>query len=554
MKRILALALTGLLLAGCTKTAETTQSGTSASSQAVSGSANVRRSGKPHELTIGDVQTIENLNPHLVSAVSLGSLSELTMAYLARYGADNRPVPELATVIPTQANGGISKDGLAITWHLRHGVKWSDGAPFDADDVVWTTNAINNPANNEIGRDGWDSITKIDEPDKFTVVFHLKKPYSGYLPTFYGSAGANPCILPKHLLAQYPNINHVDYNTKPVGIGPFRYVEWVRDDHVTLEANPYYWRGQPKLKKIVYKFIPDRNTLFTQLQTGEVDLWPYVPALYAERVKALPNVAASIKPGYLFNHVDFNTQHPGLNDPIVRRALRLATDRKTILDKLGHGVGILQENQMTPVSPWYAPIPEVPFDIAQANKLLDADGWKMGADGVRAKNGVRLAFNFANGSGVPDIDQRIELLRSTWKQIGVTFTVQHYSQALFFGPYQSGGILFNGKWDIVTFGWSQTPEGDLRATNDCALIPPAGENVTRLCDTALQGILNRESAAYDEAPRRAVITEGVKRISELVPYYVLYVQANVHGYTRAMSGWDPNSTTPFDDFMNVDVQ
>ena len=148
-------------------------------------------------------------------------------------------------------------------------MKWSDGVPFDGDDVVWSTNAVNNQANNEIGRDGWDLITKIDEPDKFTVVYHLSKPYSAFLPTFFGSAGANPCILPKHLLASLPNFNNADYNSKPVGIGPFRYVRWARGDRVELEPNPFYWRGKPKLQHITYRFIPDRNTLLTQMQTGE---------------------------------------------------------------------------------------------------------------------------------------------------------------------------------------------------------------------------------------------------------------------------------------------
>jgi len=223
-------------------------------------------------LVYGDGQNFTSLNPHLYTATSLSNLSSLTMAYLVRYGHDNKPIPELATIVPTQENGGISKDGKTITWHLRQGVRWSDGAPFDADDVVFSTQAVLNPKNNEVGRDGWDLIAKIDEPDKYTVVYHMKKPYASYLPGFFGSAGANPCIIPKHILGKLPDINTAPYNAKPVGIGPFRYVSWKRGDSVTLEANPYYWRGTPKLKQIVYKQIPDRNTLLTQLQTGEIDL------------------------------------------------------------------------------------------------------------------------------------------------------------------------------------------------------------------------------------------------------------------------------------------
>ncbi len=121
MKKALATIAACVLLAACTKSSEV-----ATSSGQVSGA-----SGGPHNsytiahtLRVGDIQDITSLNPHLATAASLGFMSQLTMAYLARYDIDNRPVPELATVVPTQANGGVSKDGLTITWHLRHGVKW----------------------------------------------------------------------------------------------------------------------------------------------------------------------------------------------------------------------------------------------------------------------------------------------------------------------------------------------------------------------------------------------------------------------------------------------
>lgn len=507
----------------------------------------------PHTLRIGEVQDVSGLNPHIVAATSVGDLSQLTMAYLVRYDARDEPVPELATIVPTQANGGISRDGKTITWHLRRGVRWSDGAPFDADDVVFSTNAVNNPRNNEIGRDGWDKIVKIDEPDKFTVVYHLSQPYSGYLPSFFGSAGANPCILPKHILGNLPDINTAPYNSKPVGIGPYRYVSWKRGESVELEANPYYWRGEPKIKKIVVRFIPDRNTMLTLLQTGEIDLWPFVGTGYLKRVQAIPTVTTIHHPSFYYAHVDFNLSHPGVSDPVVRRALRLATNRAEIVTKVQNGSGIVQENQITPVSPLYEAIPLVPFDIAAANKLLDAAGWKRGPDGVRSKNGVRLALTWATSTGTPDVDRVIESIRATWAQVGVTFQVKRYQPALFFGPYSAGGTLFTGKFDVTTFSWGQTPDGDYTPTAGCAEIPPGGENVTHFCDPVTDALLVRSKAAYDERERRAIMHQLALRISELVPYFVLSIREDIHAYNKDLQGWHPNSSTPFDDFMNVDI-
>ena len=550
MKQALATIAACVLLAACTKT-----SGVATTSGEVSGSAGGPHNAYtiPHTVRIGDTQDITTLNPHLGSATSIGNMSELTMAYLVRYDVNNRPYPELATVVPTQANGGVSKDGLTITWHLRKGVKWSDGAPFDGDDVVWSTNAVNNPANNEIGRDGWDLITKIDEPDKFTVVYHLRKPYSGFLPTFFGSAGANPCILPKHLLASMPNFNNADYNSKPVGIGPFRYVKWIRGDRVELEPNPYYWRGLPKLKHITYRFIPDRNTLLTQLQTGEVDLWPKVGAGYYDRVKALPNLTVARFPSYYYSHVTFNVQHPAMSDPAVRLAIAYATDRETIRKKVNHDTGTLSETQVTPVSPMHTDRPLRPYDVAKANEILDKAGWVRGADGVRAKNGVRLALQFVSYTGVPDVDQLIELLRQSWAQIGVQFDVKHVTQSLFFAPVEQGGPIFAGKFDVSTFSWGATPDEDYTPNLGCNDVPPNGENVSRICDSEIDRLLLQEKSAYDEPDRKAVIAKLDDRLAETIPYYVLYIRDEIDAYNHDMNGWHPNSSTPFDDFINVDI-
>ncbi len=551
LNRRLALVLAALALAGCTRGA-----GSGSGGAAPTGApAGARRNAftVPHTLRIGDTLDFSSLNPHLATATSLGNLSELTMAYLVRYDIHNRPVPELATTVPSQANGLVSKDGLRITWHLRRGVRWSDGAPFDADDVVWSTNAVNDPANNEIGRDGWNLITKIDEPDKFTVVYHLRSPYSPFLPSFFGSAGANPCILPKHLLAKLPNINNADYNSKPVGIGPFRYVRWVRGDRVELERNPYYWRGVPKLEHVVYRIIPDRNTLVTQLRTGETDLWPYAGSGYYDRIKEIPTAAAFRAPGFYYAHLDFNTSRPALRDAVVRQALADAIDRRTILLKVNHGTGVLSQSQLTPASPMHTDRPLVPYDPAKANRLLDGAGWKRGPDGIRAKNGVKLALVWGNYTGAPDQDQQIELVRQNWRQLGVQFTVQNYQSALFFAPVEQGGPMYSGRWDITAFSWGMTPDADYTPQNDCNGIPPKGQNVTRLCDPVLQRLLTREKAAYDEPDRKRVIAQLDDRIDQLVPYVVLYIRDDIHGYNDDLTGWHPNAVSPFDDMMNVDI-
>ncbi len=312
----------------------------------------------PHVLTISDGGSVNTLNPHLEQSAPVANMSELTGAWLVRWDEHNQPYPELATELPTLQNGGVSPDGRTITYHLRHGVKWSDGAPFTADDVVYSTGVVNNPANNEGGR--WDMIAAVAAPDKYTVVYHLKKPFSTALEAFFSSCCANPSILPKHILAKYSSINNVPYNSLPVGIGPFKFERWDRDKQVVMVANPLYWRGRPKLERIVYKIVPNRDELLGQLQTHQVDMWYQFSGAYLPRIEALSEFTVFKQPSYAYNHYDFNVTHPVVADPVVRQALRLALNRQEIVDKVGHGVGVVQDSATPVNAPYFVDIGTTP--------------------------------------------------------------------------------------------------------------------------------------------------------------------------------------------------
>ena len=542
-QRIAICAVAVASLCSCTKTGSVAGTGGRANSWT-----------QPHVLRFADAGDVNTLNPHLGQFADIGYLSSMTMAYLIKWDEHNRAYPELATQVPTQANGGVSKDGLTITFHLRKGVRWSDGAPFNADDVVFSTNVVNNPANNEIGRLGWDQITKVDEPDKYTVIYHLKKPYSPFVETFFSTAGANPCILPKHLLAQYPNINHVAYNSLPIGIGPFKYLRWNRAQDIVLVPNPLYWRGLPKLKEVIYKIIPDRNTVLSQLESHELDMWHLVPGAFLSRASAVPGVTMLRQPSYYFDHLDFNIQRPAVRDPIVREALRLAIDRRTLIEKIGRGVGILQE-VTTPKNAPYAvtSIPTVPFDIARANALLDKGGWMRGADGVRAKNGVRLALEYATTAGSSDVDEEIELERSWWKQIGVEITVRHYPPALMFAPLQQGGIVYSTKWDIIGFAWLNDAIGDMSAIYSCRSFPPNGQNELRWCNPRAQAAMDALFAHYDQTQRNGDVLVVEQELIKDVPTFVTRLREDIFAYNSDLRNFHPSAVTPFDNMMNVDI-
>lgn len=507
----------------------------------------------PHVLRYATGDDIVGLNPHLAQQLSLAFMSAQTMAWLVRFDKRNRPVPELATAVPSRANGGVSADGKTITYHLRRDAKWSDGVPFDAQDVRFSVGVVQNPANNEGTHVGFDLVEKVDVPDPYTAIFRLKRPWSGFYVNFFSSGGANPCVLPRHLLDKLPNINDAPYNALPVGIGPFKYASWKRADSVELVRDPLYFGRKPKLERIVFKIIPDRNTVLTQLTTHEIDLWAPVPAGYYDRVRAVPGIKILRQPSYGYNHIDFNVSHAALRDPAVRRALRLAIDRRTILEKVRHGVGILQDVLLPPGHPMHVDAPIAAYDPAAANRMLDAAGWKRGPDGIRAKNGLRLEFSFATVSGTPDTDQLIELVRADWLATGVSLDVRHYPSPLIFAPAATGGILYSGKYDAATYAWILSPNGDLTNLFGCDRVPPKGQNVPRYCDREVDRANVRFTSTYDEREQLAASRFVQGRIARDVPTIVLDAREDVYAFNDDLHGFAPNQATAFDDLVDADI-
>ena len=508
----------------------------------------------PHTLRFASAEDVNTLNPLLGQQATLGYMSSMTAAWLTKWNAHNLPYPELATEVPTKANGGISQDGLAITYHLRKGLKWSDGVPLNADDVVFTYHVVMNSANNITSRAGWDLITKVDEPDKYTVTFHLKKPYSPFIVTFFSSAGGNPSIMPKHLLAQYPNINNVPFNALPVGAGLFKYKEWDRSQKVVMVPNPYYFRGQAKLQEVDFEIIPNRDTILTTLQSHELDMWTNVPGSYYDRVTKLDGIDVLKTDGYQWGHLDFNLSHPAFRDPAVRRAIELATDRVTLNRKFQHGIQVVQETPASKSAPYYDPnIPFVAFNIAKANALLDAGGWKRGPDGIRAKNGVKLNLVSVIQTGAPNVDNEVEFFRSTWQQIGVGIEVRHYPSQMLFAPYGDGGIIYNGKWDIVIFNWVDDAIGDFSELFACDQIPPLGQNDVRWCNPTANAAMQKVFSDYDQSQRNADDRVLFEQLAKDLPEVVLWSVQNLYVHNKDLKGFHPNGVTPFDDMMNVDI-
>jgi peptide/nickel transport system substrate-binding protein len=197
-------------------------------------------------LRIGSSEDLDSLNPVLSDELFVTDVCQFIYSGLIDYDDRGQAVPDVALAIPTQANGLISRDGRIVTYHLRHGVKFSDGVALTSADVKFTYDQIMNPRNNVPYRQPYDDVTAIDTPDPYTVVVHLNEPSAPFVGTFMHN-GIVGSIMPKHLLDTFTDLDHVDFNNHPVGSGPFVVKSWQPGSLLDLTANPLYWRGPPRL-------------------------------------------------------------------------------------------------------------------------------------------------------------------------------------------------------------------------------------------------------------------------------------------------------------------
>jgi peptide/nickel transport system substrate-binding protein len=232
----------------------------------------------------------------------------------------------------------------------------------------------------------------------------------------------------------------------------------------------------------------------------------------------------------------------------------LALDRPELRDKVAHGVGIVQD-VTTPSNAPYAVtgFGVTPFDPNAANALLDRGGWKRGTDGVREKDGVKLVLVFATVRGWQDVDEQIELIRANWKKIGVDLDVRHYAAAKLFAPPQMGGIVYGSAWDVTAFAWNNDAIGDLSPYYGCHAFPPNGQNNLKWCDPRAGAAMEAFYAQFDQPQRNASVRIVERALVDDAPTIVTTLREDLFLYNRDLRNFHPNTISPFDNMMDVDI-
>ena len=276
-------------------------------------------------LTIVQTQDFPSLDPIFVSGVGGQELAALLYSYLVKFDDRGELIPDAAIEVPTRANGGISPDGLQIVYHLRPGIRFSDGSSLTSFDVAETIGHVAFPGSDAPSRVAFDDIAAISTPDAMTVKIFLRTPYAPIVLYLCGPGNAVP-ILSGRQLAGHAHMRGTILDSAPIGSGPYRVDRWLRGERVELRANPYYFGGTPKIERITILPVPSSVTAYQMLRTGEANAYVNADDSQFAELSALPGERTESVPIDGTGALIFNTTQPALADARVRRALTQGLD------------------------------------------------------------------------------------------------------------------------------------------------------------------------------------------------------------------------------------
>ncbi|MCC7104281.1 MAG: ABC transporter substrate-binding protein [Chloroflexi bacterium] len=457
---------------------------------------------------------------------------------LLRMDNDRKLQPELAE------RWDIGSDGKTYTVYLRKGVKWHDGQPFTSKDVQYSIMEVNKKYNGQ-GAGAYALLDRIDTPDDYTAIFRLKSPSAAFFP-FSLTDPTFAQIVAKHLYeGTDPTKN--DANFKPVGTGPFRFAEWVKGDHVTLERNPdYYMPGQPYLDRVVFKVSPDNAARVLALEKGEIDFIPYyaLPASAVKEIAGTPGLKApnTVRPAAGEIILFYNLRNERLKIKEVRQAIAYGIDRKELLDKALDGSGNFAKSLIpsTQGDFHFDKGRQYDYNPERANALLDQAGMRRGADGTRFT--VRLSFDKSQEAGA--LASAAAMMREQLAPVGVKLDIQPMDAAAW---QETSGVKWDFDLTMGSYGTGPDPAvGTMRLYTTKNIQPQFGKNNMGYSNPVVDDLAAKGEVEMDHAKRLQIYNQIQEILNEDVPALPLWEKWYPIAYKEEFVGlpsgpihWEP---------------
>ncbi|HRI17016.1 MAG TPA: peptide ABC transporter substrate-binding protein [Burkholderiaceae bacterium] len=508
-----------------------------------------------------------HLNPHFAGGTKEQDATRIFYEALAGWDTEGNLIPMLATEIPSRANGGLSADGATVIWKLKKGVTWHDGKPFTADDVVFTAKYAGDPATATVTVGTYKDI-KVEKIDSHTVRVVFPKPTPFWAEPLVGSFGM---ILPQHVFADYIGAKSRENpaNVKPVGTGPYKFVDFKPGDVLRAEAYAGYdVANQPFFDAVEVKGGGDAlSAARSVLQTGEFDFaWNLaVEDEILKRLEAGGKGKLVFLEGSDIEFVSLNvtdpwkevdgerasakSKHPAFTDKAVRQAMGLLMDRKSVVEFIYGRGGIATANFLNNPPRFRSPNTKYEFNIDKANQILEAAGWKKGADGIRAKGDVKLKFVFQTSVSQPR-QKTQAIIKDACTKAGIDLELKSITAAVFFGSDAANPDTYQKFWADVQMYTTTMTQPDPQIFMEQFT---TGEIAQKANKWASRNLPRWSNADYDAAFKAAQIEfDPVKRAALFIKMndlvvgdgYVipLFARPRPRGYVTklqpVLSAWD----------------
>ncbi len=505
--------LTLLLLGGCNRNDDTNRPGVVESSTPVFGDTFI-------EASIGDAST---LLPVLASDSSSSAINGMVYNGLVRYDKNLQIEGELAE------SWEISADNLTITFHLRKNVTWHDGAPFTSADVKFNYQLYVDPQTPTAYAESFKQVAKVETPDPYTFIVHYNKPYAPALISWAMS------IHPKHLL-EGDDITKSPLARKPIGTGPYRFVEWLGGEKIVLESNPDYYEGQPHIKRIVFRIIPDISTQFLELQTGSLDFMGLSPLQFDRQTdtpafKRLYNKYRYLNFGYTY--LGYNLNRPLFQDKRVRQALAYAINKQELIDGVLLGYGSVATGPYKPDTWVYnGAVKKYTYDPDKSRQLLAEAGWHdTDDDGVLDKDGKKFAFTIVTNQGNDLRSKTGEIIQRRFKEVGVKVNLRIIEWATFLKEF-----INPGNFDATILGWTGGPEPDQYNIWHSSKTGPRELNFIGFKNSEVDQMLEQGRRVFDQHQRKVKYDRFQEILAEEQPYTFLYVGEALPAVSKRFRG------------------
>jgi peptide/nickel transport system substrate-binding protein len=428
--------------------------------------------GGPLRLLFWQAPTL--LNPHFAVGTKDQEASRIFYEPLAGWDNDGNLVPVLAAEVPTRENGGVAADGRSVVWKLKPGVKWHDGMPFSADDVVFTFAYASNSATAAVTVGSYKDLT-VEKLDDLTVRVVFSKPTPFWANAFVASGGM---ILPKHVFASYAGENSRDApaNLQPVGTGPYRFVEFRPGDLLRGDRNPnYHVPNRPFFDLVEMKGGGDAvSAARAVLQTGEYDFaWNLqvedevlrrmetggrgvVTMLYGGNVEFVVLNPTDPWTEMEGERASLKTTHFAFSDPAVRKAMSLLADRGSIQQHIYGRTGRATANILNGPQRFVSQRNSDGFDVGQAERILEEAGWRKGSDGIRQKGATKLNLVFQTAINAPRQKTQV-IIKQACQRAGISVELKSITASVFFSSDPSNPDTFTHFYaDLQMYAWNMT--------------------------------------------------------------------------------------------------